>query len=294
MNGLVLILILWLLYLIVRFYESGAARAYADEIHRVWTSWNVPLRCLMCLLLICCALQGGSKGESPVAGLYRLLFWASTDAWPLIAAYDYNQQSAASVSSATNSIRIATNTAAAVTAQVASNKVFTISQSWSSPNRLPWHERQNVLGRTVKVAATNINGVLCEDHYVAFNYAATTNPAVILIEYAQTLPDGTVERYSAPTLTNSYPNMYPVALQSGVHTCYWFRCEVPSVYTNSVRDHNGEALFGSPDGSGKGFDLLGTIVVDRGGVLWIGSTTNLVANGATNAIKNGILLEAQP
>lgn len=293
MFALSLIAVLWILYFVARFYESGSARAYASELHRVWASWNVPLRCLMCLLLICCALQGGSKGESPVAGLYRLLFWASSDAWPLIAAYDYNHQSEASVSSATNSIRIATNTSAAVVSQVASNKVWTISQSWHSPNRLPWSERQNVIGRTVKVAVTNINGVLCEDHYVAFNYSATTNPAVILIEYARTLPDGTVERYSAPTITNSYPNMYTVTLQSGVHTCYWFRCEVPLVYINSVRDHSGEALFGSPDGSGKGFDMLGTIIVDRNGELWQGATTNIVANGVTNVVKNGVIFEEQ-
>jgi hypothetical protein len=137
--------------------------------------------------------------------------------------------------------------------------VITYSFDWHSPNRLPYHARQNVLGRTVWVTPTNVNGVACEDHYVAFNESATTNPAVILIEYTRKLDDGTILRYSSPTITNSYPVMVPVNLQSGSHTCYWFRCEIPLAFLNCcVRDWNGEALFGSPQDSGKGFDLLGT------------------------------------
>jgi hypothetical protein len=125
------------------------------------------------------------------------------------------------------------------------------------------------------------------------NEAATTNPAVILIEYARTLDNGTVERWSQPTITNSYPVMVPIYLQSGNHTCYWFRCEVPIALTNSVRDWNGEALFGAPDGSGNGFDLLGTLIIDDGDNIWEGATTNMVVNGVTNAVQNGIILEKQ-
>jgi hypothetical protein len=111
---------------------------------------------------------------------------------------------------------------------------------------------------------------------------------VILIEYAKTLDSGEVERFSATVVTNSYPVTTPVALASGTYNCYWFRCAVPIAYTNDVRDWNGEALFGSPSNSGKGFDLLGTLVLDDGGSVWVGATTNIVMSGATNTFRNGV------
>jgi len=232
------------------------------------------------------------KGPNPVASLFRVLFWHGQD-WALASAFDDNSTSRQAVATSTNAIRIATNSAAAAACFVSTNNVVTLSFDWHSPNRLPYHDRQNVLARTVKVASTNIGGVMYEDHYVAFNESATTNPAVILIEYSRKGDDGTVERWSQPTITNSYPVMVPVNLQSGSHTCYWFRCEVPIAFTNAVRDWNGEALFGSPEGSGKGFDLLGTLLIDDGDNIWEGATTNMVVNGITNAVKNGIILEAQ-
>jgi hypothetical protein len=233
------------------------------------------------------------KGPNPVASLFRVLFWHGQD-WVLASAFEDNTTSQQAVATSTNAIRIATNTAAQVTAFVETNNVVTLSFDWHSPNRLPYHDRQNVLGRTVWVQPTNILGVLYEDHYVAFNESATTNPAVILIEYARDLGNGTVERYSSATITNSFPVMFPIAVQSGVHTCYWFRCEVPAAFINCcVRDWNGEALFGSPDGSEKGFDLLGTLLIDDGDNIWEGATTNMVVNGVTNTVKNGIILEAQ-
>jgi hypothetical protein len=86
--------------------------------------------------------------------------------------------------------------------------------------------------------------------------------------------------------------MVPVTLQSGVHTCYWFRCEIPVAFTNCcVRDWNGETLFGSPEGSGKGFDLLGTLLIDDGDNIWEGATTNMVIGVKTNAVKNGVILQ---
>jgi|GEM_PF-2009591 len=172
---------------------------------------------------------------------------------------------------------------------VESNEVWTLSFDWPAPARVPYHPRQNVLAWTAKVAPTNIAGTLYEDHYVCFNAAASTNPAVILIEYARTLDGGEVERVSAAVVTNSHPEMSVVELQSGSYTCYWFRCEVPAAYTACVRDWNGEALFGSPADSEKGFDLLGTLVIDDGGDVWVGATTNIVIGGVTNTIRNGIV-----
>jgi len=243
---------------------------------------------ILCMFLF--SLSASASEHTPIASLFRMLFWRGGD-WALMAAYDKNNASQQAVTTSSNAVITATNTAAEVESYVDTNNVVTFSFDWHSPNRLPYHERQNVLGRTVWVQPTNILGVVHEDHYVAFNESATTNPAVIMIEYARTLDNGTVERISSPTVTNSYPNMYPVTLQSGVHTCYWFRCAVPVAYTNSLRDWNGEALFGSPEGSGKGFDLLGTLLIDDGDNIWEGATTNMVFGAVTNQVKNGIVLE---
>lgn len=281
-------------FVVARYYESGAAREYVTQLLGVWKSLGIPGRVVMGALVVMCTLNGGSKGISPVASLYRMLFWHGNDIWPLLDASNSNTQSRQAVATSTNAIDSATNTAASVIEYVATNNVITYSFDWHSPNRLPYHDRQNVLGRTVWVQPTNILGRLYEDHYVAFNAAATTNPAVILIEYARTLDDGIIERYSMPTITNSYPAMVAVSLQSGVHTCYWFRCEVPTAFTNCcVRDWNGEALFGSPDGSGKGFDLLGMLLIDEGDNIWEGANTNLTFGVVMYAVKNGIILEGE-
>lgn len=280
-------------FLVARYYESGAAQDFVKELHNVWKSFGVSGRIVIGSLIVMCTLSGGSKGVNPAASLFRMLFWHGQE-WALLPAYNANTAAEQAVITSTNAILVATNTATQVVDFVDTNTVVTLSFDWHSPNRLPYHDRQNVLGRTVWVQPTNILGVLYEDHYVAFNESATTNPAVILIEYARDLGNGTVERYSSATITNSFPVMFPITVQSGVHTCYWFRCEVPAAFVNCcVRDWNGEALFGSPDGSGKGFDLLGTLLIDDGDNIWEGATTNMVVNGVTNTVKNGVILEAQ-
>lgn len=294
MFGICVIIIGFIAYFVARFYESVGARGYMRELRRLWRTSGIPGRCILVAILVTAAIDGRTKGPNPLASLYRVLFWQPEAVWSLTEASQNAAQAAAAVNATTNAIAAATNTAAAVEAYVASNRVATISFDWHSPDRLPMHDRQNVLGRTVQVIPTNINGALCEDHYVAFSAQATTNPAVILIEYARTMDDGTVERYSAKTVTNSYPVRVLVTVQSGTHTCYWFRCEVPAAFTASVRDWNGEALFGSPQDSGKGFDLLGTLVVDDGDNVWVGANTNMVIGGLTNTVRNGIITEGSP
>lgn len=241
-------------------------------------------------ILSCSAI---ARESTPLASVYRMLFFHGGDIWPLLDSAQNNASASTSIGSATNSISSSTNTSAAAVAFVDTNTVATLSFDWHQPNRLPEHARQNVLGRTVWVHPTIINGVVYEDHYVAFNAAASTNPAVIMIEYARHLDDGTVERVSATTVTNSYPSTVVLSLQSGSHTCYWFRCEVPAAYTNIcvLRDWNGEALFGSPEGSGRGFDLLGTLVIDDGNDVWVGATTNIVMPETNYRVRNGIIGE---
>lgn len=277
----VLVVALWLLCLLVRAAESPALCAWWGEVRRLWRAAGVPGRAVAIMLVVCCTLTGGSKESQPLSRLFNLLFWHPGSPWQLASpAYDVAEAGAALESAGAD--------LAETLSVVESNEVVTLSFDWHASDRLPAHDRQNVLAWTTKVSPTNISGVLYEDHYVAFNAMASTNPAVILIEYAKRIDDGTIERFSATVVTNSYPQTVPVALQSGTYDCYWFRCAVPVAYTNSVRNWNGEALFGSPADSGKGFDLLGTLVIDDGGSVWVGANTNAVINGVTNAFRNGI------
>ena len=108
---------------------------------------------------------------------------------------------------------------------------------------------------------------------------------------ACTMPDGTIIRETSTTITNSYPDTVTVSLQSGDYECYWFRCIVPERFANNghVMDWNGEALFGSPAGSGKGFDLAGTIVIDNQLGIWAGRSDDIdFGGGEIHAFTNGI------
>ena len=270
-----IILLAFALWAIVRLHECGGS----DSLWAKWKKLDFPTRAALLLAVGFFTLVGGTKGPSPITQVLRLLFWDHPMTWALSEATQKTQAAVAA-----NAI----TEAALSQVEAATNEVWTLSFDWHAPDRLPYHERQNVLAWTATVIPTNIEGTLYEDHYVAFNAMASTNPAVILIEYAGKREDGSIERYSAPVVTNSYPDTSVVTLQSGAYTCYWFRVAVPAAFTNSVRDWNGEALFGSPEGSGRGFDLLGTLVVDDGNDIWVGATTNHVLGGVTNEFRNGI------
>lgn len=274
-----LIITLWLITLLAWMLVSPSIREAASQVRTWWRSNGLPARSIVIIAIAFSASIGGSKGPSPVTKLLRLLFWDHALTWPLTTAQQHTQAAVA----ANDSTASVMDVIDAVT-----NPVCTLSFDWHVPDRLPYHARQNVMAWTAAVIPTNIAGTLFEDHYISFNSTASTNPAVILIEYAGRAEDGTVFRQSAAVVTNSFPFTSVIHLQSGSHTCYWFRCAVPVAFTNSVRDWNGEALFGSPVGSGRGFDLLGTLIVDDGDHIWVGATTNIVLGGITNLFKNGI------
>lgn len=284
MFGWLITLVSFLLALcvLVRLAESHRFSDYLSELTRMWRAIGLPGRALAVMVLVLCAQSGGSKGVAPVTALFRLLFWTPGTPWQIAEPAEKTTIAAQSVSQAEADL---------VAVESATNNIVTLSFDWHAAQRLPWNEKQNVLAQTVLVAPTNISGVLYEDHYVAFNSSASTNPAVILIEYARRLDDGSIERESARVVTNSYPFTSVVSLQSGNYTCYWFRCAVPVAFTNAVRDWSGEALFGSPAESGRGFDLLGTLVIDDGNEVWAGATTNVVIGSQTNVFRNGIRTE---
>ena len=270
-----LVIGMWLVPVLFWFGRGVIGAAFAK-----FFSQTLGRKLLILFALAAITITGADKGAS-VSQVFRLLFFDPlSDAWPLA-------EPERDVEEAEQAVVTATNLASQAKEVIDNNEIWTLSFDWHAPDRLPYHERQNVMGWPAAVVPTNINDVLYEDHYVAFNSTASTNPAVILIEYAQTTPAGIV-RYSAEVVTNSYPDTAVVSLQSGSHTCYWFRVAVPVAFTNAVRDWNGEALFGSPSGSGRGFELQGTLVVDDGDDIWVGATTNIVFGAATNEFKNGI------
>jgi hypothetical protein len=271
-----------LITLFVRLSESVIAREWWAEVVRLWKSVGISGRLLAIAVLLLAAQSGGSKGYSPVSALFKLLFWDPSSPWQLAEPAERVESAVASVSAAEADLGVT---------ESATNAVATISFDWHAQTRLPFHDAQNVLASTVRVVETNISGVLYEDHYVCFNQTASTNPAVILIEYARSLDGGIIERETSRVVTNSYPFTSVINLQSGSYTCYWFRCAVPLSFINEQRDWSGEALFGAPADSGHGFDLLGTLVIDFENAIWVGSTTNVILGTSTNRFRNGIRTE---
>ena len=233
------------------------------------------------LALMVFALIGQDKPPPIIRQLWRMMFWSADSVWQL-------QNQADKITVAEQDAEAAEILMAEIPEEI--EQPSYISFDWHAPNRMPWHERQNILGWTCQVVATNINGTLYEDHYVAFTGIAAEEPAVINIEYAAKLDDGTVVRETSATVTNNYPDTVTVSLQSGDYECYWFRCIVPERFANNgyVRDWNGEALFGSPIGSGKGFDLAGTLVIDDEGEVWLGKSGTFEIFGQTYTYTNGV------
>lgn len=268
-------LIAFLIWFLVWIHEKQENPAFIQY----WRSLTRFDRVFLTTMFVVMTLIGGSK-DPAITKLFKLLFWPYGEVSQLVPAW-------IATTHAENDHIVITNLLTTMESNINTNTI-NISFDWHAPNRLPEHNRQNTLGWTVWVTPITIDGILYEDHYVAFNAQASDAPAVINIEYARTLSDGTIERYTSSVVTNSYPEKVDIHLQSGTYPCYWFRCAVPIPFVNEPRDWNGEALFGSPHGSGGGFDLAGTLVIDDGNNVWVGATTNIILNGVGQSFANGI------
>jgi len=170
----------------------------------------------------------------------------------------------------------ATNLAALTAIECTNAAVMNIDFGWSYHTREP--QAINQMAQVHWVAPTNINGVQCEDHYIEFSAEPTEAPGMVF-NYRDLL--GT--EYNAEAFTNSYPDLYPITLPSGVHSCYWFRCEVPIAFTNRLRRWKGPARFGGPVGSSYGLSIAGTFLVDDGNTIWQGRT--LTAEIGSNTVE---------
>ena len=249
---------------------------------------KAPLSTLIVIGLSAMAIAIGSDKSTPSKLFSRWLMFGTKDSWELQTQDD-------DLTTATIALTATQQALDASEELLDDADVCYISFDWHIPNRHPNVDgRQNVMGWVVKVAPTNINGRVYEDHYVAFSAQAADQPSVLLIEYAKTLEDGTIQRYLSDVVTNSYPDKITVALDSGNHECYWFRSEVPEPFINEPRDWNGELLFGAPIDSGRGFDLSGILVVDDGNEVWVGDSGLKAIDGINYVFTNGICIGVAP
>lgn len=284
-----LALLLFIGFLVALYYESGAAREFVSELHRVWASLGISGRVVIGALVVMCTLHGGSKGPPALQSLYRQLFWHATDIWALKPADDALNANSAAVSNVASLAVETTNTVVGTEAIVSSNDVWTAEFDWLMHDRVPPHDKQNVMADEPWREDVWIGGVKYHDHYIRFNAMVSTNPAIISIAY-NGINQETGEKIQllADVTTNSYPFTFAITRPSGVYTCYMFRCPVPLSLTNAVIAYDCEVVFGTAPGSTRGFNINGVFVVDRDGQLFIGRTYTNVVFGSTNVYINGI------
>jgi hypothetical protein len=170
----------------------------------------------------------------------------------------------------------ATNLVALTESERTNAAVWNIDFGQSYQTREP--AAVNQMAQVQWVTPTNIADILYEDHYLEFSATPTEAPGTVF-NYRDQL--GT--EYNVEATTNSYPALYPVVLPSGVHSCYWFRCEVPAAFTNRLRRWNGAARFGGPEGSAYGLDIAGAFLVDDGSTIWQGRS--FTAEVGTNTVE---------
>lgn len=282
-----LILAAFVFWFIVLGYERNWWHLMPD-----WAC-TLPRKLTWLAVIIVVTALGADK--SPVPRLLRMLLWdnvigrfyGSTE----VPQERTVTEAAAALDGAETNLGLA-----ASHAQAASNLLDAVisaastSQCWTVDVDWPLASRYD-LGANVLVAfswsqPTNVNGVLYDDHFLSFSQEPGDVPQMLFDYHDQT---GTTQYVAA--VTNSFPTTSIVLTQSGVQTCYWFRCEVPVAFTNCVRTWDDEARLGGPIGSGQGFDIAGTLLLDNGGTLYQGRTLTTTIGGQECEFQHGLLLD---
>lgn len=296
LNGcyVALVLLLWMLVVIAWLADKGVLSAIArHQRERIkWFRGLVTWRKFAVLLALCFVVADGADKSAGAIPILRMMFFD-----PIVGALMPSGVAASRSATASleNSLRVAqtnaaetraasssaTGTVAAVSIARTNAVALTLDLDWHTPTRVP--DAVNIMANQVWVNPTNIGGTLCDDHYIRFTATPTEAPSMIFDYY-----DLNGERYTVKADTNSYPQLFGVTLPSGVHSCYWFRCEVPARFVQRLRTWDGEVRFGGPLGSSYGFDLAGILLIDNGNAVWQGLTTNIVYNGQTLEHINGI------
>jgi len=176
---------------------------------------------------------------------------------------------------------MATSTVALVSEELANAAAITVDFGFSYQSREP--SAVNQMAQVQWVTATNISGILYEDHYVEFSSTPTEAPGMVF-DYSDLLN----ESHTVEAITNSFPTVYGITLPSGVHSCYWFRCEVPVAFTNRLRTWKGPVRFGGPVGSSYGLSIAGVFLIDDGNTIWQGRTLTTQIGSNTVEWLNGV------
>jgi len=279
---------LWLVWLASVWVSSVAKRGVFRRMRAR------PLKYLgyACILFYCTAV-GSDKGGAVIPTLSMLL-WNPVirifGGHPSVPKAETVTESDAAADSAdywlnAASVRMAatSNLWRSVQADATNVACYTLAADWNHPARDP--NPKNILASLVWVSRTNLSGVVCDIHFVEFSAAPSATPAM-LFDYHDS---SGVTNYVRPAL-GSFPDTVPVSLPSGVHTCYWFRVDVPLAFVPCLRTWDNEARLGGPVGSDQGFDIAGTLLLDVGGKLWRGRTLSTLIGGVPCEFSNGMLL----
>ena len=293
------VLLMWLLVVIAWLADHGVLSAIArHERERIkWFRGLVTWRKFAVLFALWFVVADGADKSAGAIPILRMMFFdpivgalmPSGVAAPRVATSAMEHklaQAQADVAAAATAAVSATNTAAQIGTLRTNALACTLDVDWHAPTRVP--AAVNIMAWQVWVTPTNIAGVMHEDHFIRFSSVPSQAPGMVFDYY-----DLAGERYQAQASTNSFPALYGIALPSGVHSCYWFRCEVPARFTQRLRTWDGEVRFGGPRGSAFGFDLAGILLIDNGNAIWKGLTTNIVHNGELLEHINGICVSSR-
>ena len=247
------------------------------------------IRVLIILLLSATLCQASEP--NPAMMLYRLLVWGWSMTWPLKGPTEDTQAAHALAEQAHDDMQAASNLINSINARIDTNQIATISFGWPLADRLPPHNRQNVMGEEPWRKTIWQDGEMYHAHYITFNAFVSTNPTVLSIEYSGLDNSGAIQRWNANVISNSYPNTESITVGTNTYNCYIFYNRVPAAITNAVIDWDNEVIFGAPEGSGRGFSIEGVFVIDDGDNLWVGINETNIVGSATNVWINGLEVE---
>lgn len=285
-----LLLLLLAAYVVMRIYESSAFR---DAFNCV-KSMSPAQQMVAFLVVACLALYGGSKGVIvvPVKQLSFVFFDPSLRAiFPagLVGEAKQAEQVMTDVLNADNVLTAANinapqavDTAGQVIDLAADANILTLAADWPHSAR---PEPANIMASEILVCPTNIADVLYEIRYIEFSQLPSEAPNIV-VQYK----DQRGNTATSEPDTNSFPTLVGVDVQSGSHSCYWFRVKVPERFRQNLRTWETDVKFGGPLGSAYGFEISGLIVIAEGGNYWRGLTKDLTIGGETHSFNNGVLM----
>lgn len=285
-----LLVVLSAAYICLNLYKSQLWR----DLISLWRSLTFWQQAVAVLLVGFFTAYGGQKGSIPTPRkVLSFMFFDSTLAKIFPANVVGESRDAANIMLASindNLILDAVDScisntvamSAAATLGAATSAVLSVAADWPYTTR---PTPANIVISQVWCAPTNVNSVLYEDHYLEFSEPPSEAPKIV-IDYR----DQRGNVFYAEPITNSFPDLIPITLASGVHSCLVFRVQVPLAFVANLRTWEDEVRFGGPLGSGYGFEIAGLIVISESGRFWRGLSKSLQIGGQDRTFDNGVLM----